>query len=68
MTSGGFWTMGGYARFVWPCFALSAAVLGWNLWAARRLHAAAVLRARRAAVAARPGQYPGADPAGYDPV
>ena len=36
MTSG-FWSMGGYARYVWPCFGFAGLVLGWNLWAARRL-------------------------------
>jgi heme exporter protein CcmD len=40
--------MGGYARYVWPCFALAFAVLAWNLWAARRHHAAARIRAVRA--------------------
>ncbi len=43
----GFWSMGGYARFVWPCVGLTLAVLAWNLWAARRLLAKARLRARR---------------------
>ena len=38
--------MGGYAAYVWPCFALAAAVLAWNVVAARRLHAAARERAR----------------------
>jgi heme exporter protein CcmD len=38
--------MGGYAAYVWPCFALAAAVLAWNLVAARRLHAAAREQAR----------------------
>jgi heme exporter protein CcmD len=46
MTS--FWSMGGYARYVWPCFALGFAVLGWNLWSATRYHAQARLRAERA--------------------
>jgi heme exporter protein CcmD len=50
MNGGGFWAMGGYARYVWPCFALAAVVLAWNLMAARRYHAAARLRARRALV------------------
>ncbi len=40
--------MGGYARFVWPCFGLAAAVLTWNLWSARRYLAAARVRAARA--------------------
>ena len=43
----GFWSMGGYARFVWPCFALAGLVLTWNLWSARRHLAAARLRAAR---------------------
>ena len=43
-----FWSMGGYARFVWPCFAFAFLVLGWNLWSARRYRAAARLRAVRA--------------------
>jgi heme exporter protein CcmD len=47
-TLGDFLTMGGYARFVWPCFALALGVLGWNLWSARRYHAAAWIRAQRA--------------------
>jgi heme exporter protein CcmD len=46
--SGGFWSMGGYARFVWPCFGLAFAVLAWNLWSARRYYATARLRAVRA--------------------
>jgi heme exporter protein CcmD len=46
--SNGFWSMGGYARFVWPCFAFAGLVLVWNLWSARRYHAAARLRAGRA--------------------
>jgi heme exporter protein CcmD len=48
MRVGGFWAMGGYARYVWPCFILFAVVFAWNLWSARRHHAAARLRARRA--------------------
>jgi heme exporter protein CcmD len=48
----GFWSMGGYARFVWPCFAFAGLVLAWNLWSARRHHIAARSRARRALAAA----------------
>jgi heme exporter protein CcmD len=40
--------MGGYARFVWPCFGLAFLVLAWNLWSAARFQAAARTRARRA--------------------
>jgi heme exporter protein CcmD len=47
MMSGSFWAMGGYARYVWPCFGFSCVVLAWNLWSARRVLAAAHLRARR---------------------
>jgi heme exporter protein CcmD len=43
-----FWSMGGYARYVWPCFAFTGIVLLWNLWAARRSLTAARLRAVRA--------------------
>jgi heme exporter protein CcmD len=48
MSSGGFWYMGGYARYVWPCFAVACVVLAWNLWSARRYLAAAKVRAARA--------------------
>ncbi|HEY2679223.1 MAG TPA: heme exporter protein CcmD [Steroidobacteraceae bacterium] len=44
----GFWSMGGYARYVWPCIAFACAVLAWNLWSARRFLAAARSRAGRA--------------------
>jgi heme exporter protein CcmD len=43
-----FWSMGGYARYVWPCFGFAGVVLAWNLWAARRLLAGARLRSARA--------------------
>ena len=46
--SSGFWYMGGYARYVWPCIGFACAVLTWNLWSARRFVAAAKLKARRA--------------------
>ena len=49
MMSGSFWSMGGYARYVWPCFAFACLVLAWNLWSAHRFLVAAQLRARRAA-------------------
>ncbi len=34
----GYFSMGGYAAFIWPCFLLTAIVLVWNVIAARRLH------------------------------
>jgi heme exporter protein CcmD len=40
--------MGGYARYVWPCYGIAGVVLAWNLWAARRYLAAAKVRAARA--------------------
>jgi heme exporter protein CcmD len=43
-----FWSMGGYARYVWPCFGFAGAVLVWNLWSARGYLAAARSRAVRA--------------------
>ncbi len=52
VTSGGFWAMGGYARYVWPCFALAISILAWNLWSARRYHEQALLRAERALIMA----------------
>ena len=48
VNGGSFWSMGGYARFVWPCFGFACTVLAWNLWSARRYHAAARRRAVRA--------------------
>jgi heme exporter protein CcmD len=39
--------MGGHAAYVWPCVTLAAAVLAWNVIAARRLHAAARRRVLR---------------------
>lgn len=47
--------MGRYGAYVWPCFALGAIVLAWNIVAARRLHAAARQKAlQRAAAKAAP--------------
>ena len=44
-----FLDMGGYARYVWPAYALTAAVFVWNIVSACRLHARALERTRRAA-------------------
>jgi heme exporter protein CcmD len=52
MMSSSFWSMGGYARYVWPCFAFTCLVLAWNLWSARRYRVAARLTAWRALEAA----------------
>jgi heme exporter protein CcmD len=48
MSDGNFWSMGGYAGYVWPCFGFTFVVLLWNFWSARRYRAAARLRAARA--------------------
>jgi heme exporter protein CcmD len=48
VNSAGFWSMGGYAKYVWPCFAFACTVFGWNLWSARRYHDEARKRALRA--------------------
>ena len=56
MTESAFWSMGGYARYVWPCFAFAGVVLAWNLWSARRYYAAARLRAERGLVMAAGGE------------
>jgi len=53
MNSSGFWDMGGYARYVWPCFGFACVVLTWNLWSARRFLIAARLRASRALAMAK---------------
>jgi len=65
----GFWSMGGYASYVWPCFAFACLVLAWNLWAARRFRAAAGARAAPGATEAidlraleAPPSCPGARP------
>jgi heme exporter protein D len=48
MMGGSFWSMGGYARYVWPSIGFVCSVLLWNLWAAQRFLAAARTRAARA--------------------
>lgn len=48
----GFWLMGGYAAYVWSSYALTAAVVLWNIIAARQsLREARQLAARRVAMA-----------------
>jgi heme exporter protein CcmD len=42
-----FLAMGGYAVYLWPCYALTALVVGVNLAAARRSLRQAQLEARR---------------------
>jgi len=44
---GEFLAMGGYARYVWPAWGLSALVLAWNAWSALRLRRDALAAARR---------------------
>jgi heme exporter protein CcmD len=42
-----FLRMGGYAGYVWSAYGLTALVLVWNWWAARRSEAEQVLSAQR---------------------
>ncbi len=42
-----FLQMGGYAGFVWTAYGLTALVLIWNWWAARRCETQAQTAARR---------------------
>jgi heme exporter protein D len=42
-----FFNMGGYAVFVWTSYGLTAFVLVWNWWAARRSEAEAQIAAKR---------------------
>jgi len=42
-----FLNMGGYAEYVWPAYGLTAAVLVWNWWSARRSELEAQVSARR---------------------
>jgi heme exporter protein D len=42
-----FLKMGGYAAYVWPAYGLTAGVLLWNWWAARRSESEAQVSARR---------------------
>jgi heme exporter protein CcmD len=42
-----FLAMGGYAAFVWPAYGLTALVLIWNWWAAKRSEAEARISALR---------------------
>jgi heme exporter protein CcmD len=47
-----FLAMGGYARYVWPCYALTALVVGLNIrWALRSLRTAQAEARRRIASA-----------------
>jgi len=42
-----FFEMGGYAGYVWPAYGLTALILLWNWWAARRSEAEAQTAAKR---------------------
>jgi len=42
-----FLAMGGYARFLWPCYGITFAVVFLNIYWARRLNARARSEARR---------------------
>jgi heme exporter protein CcmD len=48
-------SMGGYWRYVWPCYLLTAAALALNVYLARRAFTSAVREVRRRAAASRSG-------------
>jgi len=48
-----FFEMGGYAEYVWPAYGLTALILLWNWWAARRSEAEAQTAAKRRTELAR---------------
>jgi heme exporter protein CcmD len=48
-----FFEMGGYAEYVWPAYGLTALILLWNWWAARRSEAEAQTAAQRRTELAR---------------
>jgi heme exporter protein CcmD len=48
-----FLEMGGYAEYVWPAYGLTALVLLWNWWAARRSETEAQTAALRRTEIAR---------------
>jgi len=47
MSLNAFLSMGGYAEFVWPSYAVVLTILVWNVVAARRSHRRAAEEARR---------------------
>jgi heme exporter protein D len=49
-----FFAMGGYAAYVWPCYALTALAVTLNIFWARRALAAARQEALRRLASARP--------------
>jgi heme exporter protein D len=53
MEIGEFLAMGGYARYVWPAYVLTALVLAWSAWAALRLRRQQLDAARRRAERSR---------------
>jgi heme exporter protein CcmD len=42
-----FFAMGGYAAFVWPCYAITAFAFAMSIWQARRAHRLALEAAQR---------------------
>lgn len=42
-----FVTMGGYAQYVWPAYAVGVIVFIWNAWSALRGYRQAIDRAKR---------------------
>lgn len=50
--------MGGYAAFLWPAYAVTFAVVAWNIVVARRTHHQALIEARRRFLADADGDAP----------
>ena len=50
--------MGGYAAFLWPAYAVTFAVVAWNIVAARRDHQQALSEVRRRLLADADGDAP----------
>lgn len=48
--------MNNYGAYIWPCYLLTAAVLVWNVWSARRQLREEIVQARRRAQAQRETQ------------
>ncbi len=44
-----FWAMGGYARYLWPSFAITLGIVVWNIHAARQHYLQGLAAARRRA-------------------
>ena len=53
-----FFAMGGYAAYVWTAYGISAAVIGFNVWAAERRYRRALQTIRTLKPPAEPAHRP----------